>query len=313
MKKAALVIVYIFVGFLAISQESSSISVHKDQRLNGHKFSQIGQLTSSFVQTGIHTNIGIGSSSPIRIAGVVIDDVEILAFEGKLLFVNTDVRYQQRFNHWLALYFHMKLSGRVGVDMSTIVADGINTLSGAEIGWMIKLYKNNKFNFSTKLGVRNMTGNFINVKGYFEDLVNKVPDPTVIKKVPVLNTTTGVQAAYAFNSSWGLQFFTDLSYGESLEQRKNDLYFSAGILGSFDLYPKNEVPLGFNAGYVLTAAPEIVMDNEGSSNMFIAKINYTGAEEFDLGLMYSIYELNLKSLNEQTNINRLMINISLYF
>ena len=75
------------------------------------------------------------------------------------------------------------MSGRIGTDMATIMADGVNTLSGGDIGWLIRIYKTDKFNLSATANVQNLTGNVINVSGYFEDIINNNPNPALTKKV----------------------------------------------------------------------------------------------------------------------------------
>ena len=175
--------------------------------MNGHTFPSSSHLGSSFITTHLQADLGFGLTSTLKIPGIVIDDYEIFSFEGQILFFNTSVQYQQRFTPWLALYFSFGMAGRVGTDISTIMADGVNTLSGGDIGWLIRITRSEKFNLSGTIRVQNLTGNFINVTDYFRDIINNVPDPSVTKKVPAMLVGAGIRGAYAFNPTFGFQLW----------------------------------------------------------------------------------------------------------
>ena len=131
--------------------------------------------------------MGFGSTSTLKIPGFEFNDQELFTFEGKLLFFNVNVKYQQRFRPWLALYFSFSASGRVGTDISTILIDGVNTISGGNVGFLVRIHEWEKFNLSASINLTNMTGNFINVKEYVEDIIDGVQNPRVIHSVPATN------------------------------------------------------------------------------------------------------------------------------
>ena len=95
------------------AQTVDTPAIKKIPTLNGHTFLSTSYLQSSFVATSLQADIGIGSTSTLKIPGIIIDDYEILSFEGKLLFVDLNVQYQQRFNPWLALFISAK-KGNMG-------------------------------------------------------------------------------------------------------------------------------------------------------------------------------------------------------
>jgi len=224
-----------------------------------------------------------------------------------------EVRYQQRFNPWLAMYMSFTMAGRLGTDMSMIFADGVNTIAGGDIGWLIRIKQTRKFNLSTKLFIQNLSGNFINVRKYFEDLIDDVPNPQVVNKVPAMNVGIGVQGAYAFNPMFGLQFHIKYAYGEAFDRENTSGYIAGGLLGDVDFMPGYDVPIGFVLGYTLSSAPDILMSEGGYANIIIGKIGYTGSDDFELGLQYSFYKVNISSVESKPNISLISLGLKFYF
>ncbi len=314
MKKIISIIIVALVFYGTINAQSVNTDT-KDliPKLNGHSFLSSTYLQSSFITTSLHANLGVGSTSMLKLPGIKIEDIEIASFEGKIMFFNVDVQYQQRFTPWLAMFLSFKMSGRLGTDISTIMADGVNTVSGGDIGWLIRIKHTEKLNLSGAVYVSNISGNFINLSKYFEQLINEDPYPSAMDKVPAMSVGVGLRGAYAFNASYGLQFEADYAYGESLDRSKTQGYFSGGILGDLNFMPKHNVPLGLALGYSLSTAPEVVMNNGGASNIFLGKLGYTGSNDFELGLEVSYYNVELKTVDQKPFITKAMLMLKFYF
>lgn len=295
------------------SQTDAPQKKQKIPKLNGHFFPSVGYLRSPFITTNLGTNVGFGQTSLLTIPGIKIDDYELFSFEGQLIFVDLFVQYQQRFTPWLAMYFSTKLAGRVGSDMSTILADGINTISGGDIGWLIRITERDKFYLSGNIGVTQVSGTFIDVTEYFQEIINNNPYPSLVKKVPAMLLGIGFRGAYAFNSMYGIQFQADVAYGESLQREESQAYFSGGFIADVDFKPKKNVPIGLALGYSLTTAPTVVMKEGQASSLFIGKIGYTGSDDFELGLQFTFYKIKLKSVEEDPSISKVLLILKFYF
>lgn len=314
MKKLIYIFTILFIGSGSLSAQSSEpVAEPKLPTLNGHKFLTSSYMRSSFISTSLQADLGFGITSTITTPGIDIGDYEILSFKGQLMFFDVDASYQQRFTPWLAMFFSMKASGRVGTDMSTIVADGINALGGGEIGWLIRIAHTNKLNLSTAISLTNITGNFINVSTYLDEVINNEPYPSVTKQVPSLFATAALRGAYAFNPSYGLQANIAYGYGESLERGNAQAYFAMGVLGDLDFNPKRQVPVGLGLGYTLSSAPAVVMNDGGTSSLFMGKIAYTGSDDFQLGLQFTFYKLGLNSMDENVSVSKVMLNFNFFF
>jgi hypothetical protein len=310
----------LYTLFIVLMMLSSGISQNtftdpntKVPSLNGHAFPSMSHFRSSFVTTNIQANLGFGITSPLKISGITVGDYELFSFEGNILFLSMDVYYQQRFNHWLAMYFSFGMAGRVGTDLSMILADGVNTIGGGKIGWLIKVYQNKKFNLSGTLHVSNVNGKFINVTRYFEELINDDPDPSLSKSIPSMSAGIGVMGAYAFSPTFGMQFDLEYSVGESFNRDGAQGYFSVSIMGDADFNPKFSVPVGLALGYTLSSAPDIFLEDGELSNLFNLKVGYTGSDEFELGLQVSNYYLKLQSVEDKTTISLYSLVLKLYF
>jgi hypothetical protein len=312
-KNIPLIVLFLILINPMQAQQDDARPVKKVPSLYGHTFPTLSKFRSSFVNTSLQAELGFGNTSPLKIPGMTIGDYEVFAFEGQIVYFDMKVRYQQRFTPWLALHLSFSTAGRTGSDMSTILADGVNTLSGGAIGWLIRIRQTERFNLSTSLTLNNLTGSFINVTEYFRDVVNNVPDPSVTKKVPATNLSAGISGAYAFSPTFGLQFQGEYAYGESFVRDKTDGYFAIGAAGDVDFNPRYNVPVGLALGYTLTSAPEIVLSDGGNSNIVTAQAGYTGSNEFELGLQYTYYNVEIMSVDEKPFVSKVMLVLKFYF
>ncbi len=87
MKKTTYILVILLIcSNIVRSQAVSSIPEKKVPSLNGHTFSSSNHFGSSFITTSLQAELGFGLTSALKIPGIVIDDYEILSFEGQILF-----------------------------------------------------------------------------------------------------------------------------------------------------------------------------------------------------------------------------------
>lgn len=316
MKKIIIIFSFLFLGLSNLLAQENDLEQRKNNRepiLNNHRFLTPGEFKSSFTSTSLQSRLGFGITNLITIPRIQIGEYEILEFKGQILYFNMYAEYQQRFTPWLAMYATFSFNGRVGGDMSTILADGVNTLRGGEIGWLISLHQSKKFNLSTNINVQNLSGNFINVVGYIEELIDNNPDPSVIKTVPAMSLEAGLLGAWGISPTFGLQFQTKLGYGESFERGKTQMYYTCGFAFDADLMHKYQVPVGFLAGYSLSNSPKALMNNTGNSSMANLKIAYTGSEDFELGVQYSLRTLRINSIDNNTIFHNGLLVLKFYF
>ena len=86
-----------------------------------------------------------------------------------------------------------------------------------------------------------------------------------------------------------------------------------GVMGDLDFNPKRNIPLGLGLGYTISSAPDIVMNEGGSSNLFLGRIGYTGSDDFELGLQFTYYDLDLSRVQGRSYITKAMLSFKFYF
>lgn len=309
----------IFLVFLSgpwsiLAQNDTSDIVLKKPMLNGHSFNSVYTTKSAFIKTYLDAELGIGSTGFLTLPGLKIGDVEILGFTGSVAFATANVSYQQKINDWLAFNLALNVGGRLGTSISTILVDGVNTFSGGSLGWVFRIVKRQKLQMTGDLFVKNLSGSFINILGYVNDIIDSVPHPSVIKNIPVLNVGIGTQGAWAINETWGVQFGADLSYGESFNRGQNNLFSSFNLTGDMDLMPRHNIPLGFALGYMLTSNPEKTYLEFIYTSVFSGKIAYTGSSDFELGLQFIMNKVQLSTqVKKRPMILKAQIDFKLYF
>lgn len=315
MRRIMYILIVFFFGFSAviIGQETTAVSASKLPYLNGHTFLTTSFVGSAFINTSLQADLGVGGTASAKIPGIKIGDYEFFAYEGSLLFFDMRLQYQQKFTPWLSLFTTFKTIGRVGTQMTTIMADGLNTLIGGDIGWLVRLKHTDKLYLSGVFGLSNYTGNIINVSQYFEEITEDNPNPTLSKKSYATGINAGIRGAYAFNPSFGLQFQSDVIYGESFERQKTSAYFLLAVLGDYDLKAKSDIPMGLGLGYTISSSPGIVMSDGGVSHVFLGKVGYTGSDDFELGIQFTKYNVNVTTVELDHFINKLTLNLKFYF
>ncbi len=309
-------ILFTFVLCLSMglfAQDAEKIIRVRKPNLNGHAFQTPTNISSSFVRTGLTTQLGFGFSSTVELPPIEIGDKTIQGFSGELMFMNIFLHYEQRFTDWLSLYTGFNITARIGSDISTILADGVNTVNGGEVGWKVRFLETKCLNLSGAAYAKNLSGSFINIKEYVDELLNDNPYPALSKSVPAMQAGVKLLGAYAISPTFGAQFNADLSYGESFARAKTTTYFTGGINIDADLKPSVNVPIGISAAYTHTTAPEVVMSNDGSVNILGFKLAYTGSNDYEIGAVYSRYSLKINSVKQDSDISRIQLFLKFYF
>lgn len=313
MKRILLLILIAGIVTAMHAQDSSAVNSSKKNLLNSHVFPSFSNFNSPFITTALNINVGGGSTSLITIPPIDIGDVQTPEVNGYIMFTGGDVGYEQRFTPWLSLYFNVKMLGRFGTDAFSLLYDGINTISGGDIGWRIRVLQSKKFILSTSFFVNNLSGNFINIKKFVNDIIENEPNPAIINNTPLLQVGLSATYAYAFNETWGLQGETKIAYGETFEWDIEHITFTGSLFGDIDFYPKHHFPLGIGLGYMLSSAPELTMGSEGFYNLALFKLSYTGSTDYDLGIEYMTYKLNIGNRIDNPFISIVSLALKFYF
>jgi len=280
--------------------------------LNGHTFIPVGFIQGPFTNSYFNTDLGVAQSMSLKIP-ITINGQTYVGETGKLVFINLGFQYQQKIKDWIAFNGIIYIKSRIGTDVRSILAQGINTVSGYKLEWTIKLIEKEKYQLSGAVLVSNASGSFIDFVGYIEDINNNNPNPSISGTVPSTNSGVGLRYAYGFSSMFGLTLSGDIRYGEALIRGNAGFTHRFGMVADMDLYPKTEVPIGMALSFVNTSIPESVLNETKSSTLGSLKIAYTGSPDFSLGLDINYQIFPVSYTEDKLKVIGAMINTRYYF
>ena len=279
-KAGAILLPWVFCFLLLPGLQAQSDTLTKPT-LNNHIFTPITYSNLPFTNSYFSTHTGIGTTS-----GLVseIDDLPFRGLAGEVSFVEMGFAYQQRVRDRLAGYINLTISARVGTDFQSMIAQGFSAITSFDIGWHIKVLERKKSLLSMVLELQNHKGSFVNVLGFVKDIINDLPNPSLNEKVPVLAFASGLRFAYALNETVGFKGSAMLSYGETYTRGAYGIAFDGGAGIDLDFYPHFFVPIGLVITYDITSMPDFVYVEGEKSQMIQAKIAYSKASDFSLGI-----------------------------
>ncbi len=312
MKK--ILIIWLFLGLAATAHSQAEPDfLTKRNKLNGHTFMDFSRFNSPFISTSLKINVGAGSTSVITIPPLEIDGITTPAIKGTIMFTEAGLTYRQRFTPWLSLFIHSAIIARYGSDAFSLLYDGVNTVSGGAIGWQIKMVQTKKLILTSSVFVNNLSGSFINIREFVNDIIDTVPNPSIIKNTPALTGGVGISGAYAFNQTWGIQAESQLIYGETFIRDVSKVKVNTTILGEADFYAKYNFPLGIGFGYIFTSIPETSIRSGNYVSIGVFKLAYTGSPDFDLGLEYMTYKMKLDGQLKNPFVSQFIFSFKFFF
>lgn len=270
--------------FLIASGLKAQSDTLKKPSAGNHIFTPITYSSLPFTNSYFSTHTGVGTTSGL------VSEISSLPFEGlqgEVSFVEMGFSYQQRVRERLAGYINLTISARVGTDFQSMIAQGFSAITSFDIGWHFKLLEAKKSQLSMVLELQNHKGSFVNVLGFVQDIINEHPNPSLNETIPVLALATGLRYAYAISETIGIKSSAMLAFGETYTRGVYGLAFDAGIGIDFDFFPRFSVPIGLVLAYDITSMPDFVYVDGKESQIIQAKIAYTKASDFSLGLEFS--------------------------
>jgi hypothetical protein len=280
--------------------------------LDKHEFVQQPLIRTPFINSAFQTRLGLLSTSGFNIPLPDFLPDSIRAVTGELLYVNLGFAYNQKIKDWIGLYATIEINVRSGTELSSILTEGLNTLTGGKVGVIFQVLKTKRHQLSGKFEVNNYDANIIDIGQFVKDIINGEPDPSITKDAPALSVGLGASYALAINRLIGVVANADLLYGENIV--RGDDAFRMSLAGACDLNFKHlGVPLGLSVGYQLTSAPEVVYVEDKFASTFAVKLAYTAAPNFQLGVEFNSSGIPISSSDEKARAVGAMININYWF
>ena len=286
-----ILVFYLFLLLLSgniIAQEEDVLQKYeiKEQRLlGGHYFTPTNEIRMPFILTHVRTSLGVGGMSDLKYPSIEIGEEEYFYMQGDVFVAILNFEYQHAVKHWLAVFARFGISGRLGSSLATLTKQGINYATTFDVGWLIKVYRNDKFVLSTSFEVTNGNYSIINLQQFINDVVDGVDDPSLTRSNNSVFGLAGVKAAYGFNEFIGLNAVLDLGYGETITRTLDNEFFTVSALNvDMNFYKLINTPLSLSLGYLHSTYPKSNNSDVFSTNVLIAQINYIGRTDFVLSL-----------------------------
>ncbi|MGL1886083.1 MAG: hypothetical protein OCD76_06180 [Reichenbachiella sp.] len=283
-KLLALSIGIFLIAFHANAQDSLAIENSLTPILNGHKCQSFQDMRSPFIRTNFAINFGIGETNEFTVDGIPVGDSTLIKWDNELLFLGFGLTYNQKVKDWAAFYLRFDYAARTGTGVTSILTQGINTITSVESGVKFLVSKSKYHQLSAFVSMTNINAQVVDVTQYVKDLIDGDQTTQVTKKVPSLLTGGGVVLAIAPVSLIGFNLDTKIVYGETLVRGASELqYFIAGNI-DFDLEQLIKIPLSVIIGATSNTIVNALSIQGNHTSTYNLKFAYSGSDAFLIGI-----------------------------
>lgn len=253
--------------------------------LDGHTFVSTDLVPDAFVRTYVRNSLGYSMTPEFDYPPIVVGGDTLVALNGSLAYALLGMEYQNAFRDWIAVRAALGLRTRLGTQMSSLVNEGVNVTSGLELGWLVRIRETSRTSLVGSLDVTRQTLTLIDLRQFTEDVIDGVPDPSLVDNVPTVRSTAGLRFAWAMSHTFGMTLLAEGSYGESPRRNQADSWEN-GFGASVDLDGGAAwgVPIGLVAAYRQTSQPALTTTDNGSVRQTLFRIAYTGKPDFLIAL-----------------------------
>jgi hypothetical protein len=120
---------------------------------------------------------------------------------------------------------------------------------------------------------------------FIGDILDDVPNSSLITTNNSLYGLTALKAAYGFTHFFGLNMIADLAYGETIQRELENQWFTIlGLNADMNFTGIFKTPLSLSVGYLYSSYPKNNEDVTFSNNVILAQISYIGRTNFVLSL-----------------------------
>ena len=281
--------------------------------LGDHVFVPVMTITEPFLVTYVQSTVNLGwtLNSEASLA-IPPDSVVISGIETDQLFAGLGFKYQQKVKDWLVVRMGLDVVGRLGVDSSSLLADGVTAVLGYDIGWMMRIYRSNSLLVSGSLGLGTSNSSFINLLEWSEAVIAG-EDASLSNSATSLVGYGGLHAAWGIDRRFGLLGSLYANYGEALDgSGDNSWYSDVRLALSYDIRQDLDIPLGL-ALTVGRVENDVNADSEAGTWFWDLRFAIQGRTDFTLGLDVGIYYFDVDTQSDRLQAARLTIDMRYYY
>lgn len=286
-------------------------------RVGKHLFSPLAGVGFPAIRTVTTANLGAGVSTGVKIPIVEVNGKPVSANIGSLAVLTVKARHEQAIKPWMSFYAEYGITGRLGTNITSLLAQGINTSIGFDLGWKVKIIEDDAWSIVTGLGLRDASYVNIDAKAWAEGIIDSggiVESSQLFDTKPALRVTWTGGAAHSFSRMFGL--YGGLSVGlEEPKQRGGDyrVTIDALLALSVDWNDLTEVPIGTTLGLEYKENPDIAGADDGSHKNIYFRLGYTGQDEFGLGLQMQYQFVPIGGITDQVTFITGLLDMRFYF
>ena len=235
---------------LAIRPGSRELAAQEHEQprpsLGGHTFIWNPATKDPFPGTFIRNTIGVGKTMEmVLVPSFEIDDVVVEEVRGELLFAELDFAYQHRVQDWLAVWGRFNVAARLGSSGGALLAEGITTITGMELGWLFRIVETRSVMISGTANLWSEGFTDVDILRWVQGL-GEENRPGLVESSPTVRGGGGLRFAWGINKGWGILLTGEGGYGESADpEEDNGWVWDLTSAVSLDLAAYTDAPVGF--------------------------------------------------------------------
>ena len=301
-------------GSTAGAQEGTTLQLGANAPVLGpHRFSPISTLKHPFMKTFVRSTLGGGQANDVNLGTVVVGNDTLVDLEGDLLFLQLQFEYQHAVKDWIAARVEVDVGGRLGTDVGSLVADGIRTSVGYELGWLLRLFNSDRVLLAGDLFLTNQSFTVIDLQRFVDDILAGDP-ASLVRSSPSVRGGGGVRFGWGVSRLFGLTAVSEVAYGESpLAGQANQWTFGTGVTGDFDLNAVTPVPFGISLGARIDRYPRIGDNTDDALISTALTIAYNGHRDFLIGIESRVERFRLTRGSPSTVVGQTIALTTQYF
>lgn len=305
-------------GSTTAGTSDSSRTAPLGPRLGEHHFTPLAGSPLPFIRTNSTMIVGGGTTTALELPIINVGDRLVIAPTGSLAFMVMNVRHEQAIKSWMSFYVEGRVIGRLGTSVSSLLAQGVNTVTSADIGWNAKIIEVGPWSVTGGLTMRMGNYTTVDVDRWVEGLIDSgyvAPGNELIDTRPALKLIANVRGAYAVSPVIGLSAFINGGYTEprATADSSYDALFDAGLAVSINLDPWIDIPLGLAIAGDYRQIPEAGSIDQGSTKSAHFRIGYTGTDAFSIGAQTTMQWAPIQGIEGQVTFISALIDFRFYF
>lgn len=263
--------------------------------LGGHHFQPLTGITDPFVTTHLQTVTGAGVATGLEAPFLSAAGDTLGTLDGDLAFFALQVEYQLNLFDRASLLISLSGTGRAGIDDQALLADGLTTVYGLTVAGKGVLWRNEDSQLTALASIsrKNLFG--IDPFGFAQRIIEEgglTEDNDLVREGDIDRGSLGLSGAHAFRPWLGLTAFVVGGSAQPIRDSDDrEAFVQTGVAAGLDFGPTHGIPLGLSLGYDFDSFPEGGADVARGIHTGTLGINYTGRDDFHVGLEVAIATL----------------------